>query len=929
VVNIDPGAGLVGRRSECEVLDRLLADVRAHQSRVLVLRGEAGVGKTALMEYLATTSSGCRVVRAAGVESEVELGFAGAHQLCAPVLDRMDDLPAPQRGALGTAFGLAAGVPADRFLVGLAVLTLLSAAAEERPLVCLVDDAQWLDQLSGQILAFVARRLLAESIALVFAVREPGVPLELTGLPEHKVGGLADGDAQALLGSVFPGRLDERVRDRIVAETRGNPLALLELPRGSTAGQLAGGFAVPGRGPLAGQIEHGFLTRVRSLPEQTQRLLLIAAAEPLGDVILLERAAELLGIGAESRSPAEDEGLIEFGVRVRFRHPLVRSAAYRAGSATDRRAVHHALAEVTDPKMQPDRRAWHRAHAAAELDEDVAADLERSAERASSRGGVAAAAAFLEQAFRLTVDQGVRCARALAAARAKFEVADYDGADALMAAAEIGPLDDLLQAQLARLRAQIVFARNRGRDVPPLFLEAAKRLESLDDRLARETYLEALGAAIFAGRLSNHPTLAEIAETARAASVQPARPGPIDLLLDAVARRFTDGYRAAVAPLRSALEVFRHHADDRDTASARWFWLVWLLAAELWDDVLLDELATRVVRLSRDAGALEQLPIALVYRAGVHINAGEFGAAVALIEEGDSIAAATGNAPLGYASVLLDAWRGDEAKARTRFAWALSDANLRGEGRAIGQIGYFSAILHNGLGRYDEALAGARVACEHDELGVRGFALVELIEAAAHGGSPEVAGKALRELEERAVAAGTDWALGILARSRALVASGPVADALYLDALERLGRTRIVVHLARAHLVYGEWLRRENRRRDAREQLRAAHDRFHGMGADAFAERARRELLATGETARPRTVLASYDLTPQETQIARLAVDGRSNPEIASELFISPRTVEYHLRKVYTKLGIGSRRELRRSMPRLQQLNPGLSTLRA
>ena len=922
MVDGDPHGGLVGRRAELEVLDGLLTAVRGHQSQVLVLRGEAGVGKTALVDYVARSSSGCRVLRAAGVESEMELAFAAVHQLCAPVLDGIEDLPAPQRDALVTAFGLAAGVPADRFLVGLAVLTLLSAAAEERPLVCLVDDAQWLDQLSAQILAFVARRLLAERVAMVFAVRDPGDPPELAGLPECPVGALADRDARALLDSVYPGRLDERVRDRIVAETRGNPLALLELPRGATAGEMAGGFALPGTGPLAGQIEQGFLTRVRSLPVPTQRMLLTAAAEPLGDAVLLQRAAELLGIGAAAKSPAEDAGLIEFGARVRFRHPLVRSAAYRAGSVADRHAVHQALAEVTDPVTDPDRRAWHRAHAAAAMDEDVAADLERSAERARSRGGVAAAAAFLEQAFTLTVDPGPRATRGLAAAQAKFEAADYDAADALMAAAEIGPLDGLLQARLARLRAQVVFARSRGRDAPPLFLEAAKRLESLDERLAREAYLEALGAAIFAGRLNAHPTLTEIAETARAALAQPARPDLIDLLLDGVAKRFTDGYSAAAAPLRRALEVFRRQADAGDAAGTRWFWLAWVLAADLWDDVLLDELATRAVRRARDSGMLEQLPIALVYRAGVHVYAGEFSAAAGLVQEANSIAAATGNAALGYASVLLDAWRSDEATALDRFAWALSDADRRGEGRAIGQSRYFSAILHNGLGRYDEALTDARTACGHDDLGVRGFALVELIEAAARGGSPDVAAEALRELELRAGAAGTDWALGILARSAALLATGADADALYREALERLARTRVVVHLARARLIYGEWLRRESRRRDAREQLRSAYDMFQVMGAGAFAERARRELVATGETARPRTVSASTDLTPQEVQIVRLAVEGQSNPEIGSQLFISPRTVEYHLSKVYTKLGIGSRRELRRSLPRLQQLHP-------
>jgi len=915
----EPKSGLIGRRSECEMLDGLLTDIRAHQSRVLVLRGEAGVGKTALMDYAARSSTGCRVVRAAGVESEVELAFASVHQLCAPMLGQMDDLPGPQRDALGTAFGLVAGAAADRFLVGLAVLSLFSAAAEQRPVVGLVDDAQWLDQVSAQVLAFVARRLLAESVLLVFSVREPSDPLELDGLPDRQVGGLSDGDARALLDSAIPGRLDERVRDRIVAETRGNPLALLELPRGSTAGELAGGFALPETRPLAGQIEHSFVTRVGSLPEQTQRLLLIAAAEPLGDAVLLQRAADQLGIAGDAKVPAEEQGLIEFGARVRFRHPLVRSAAYRAGSAADRRSVHRALAEVTDPQADPDRRAWHRAHAAAAPDEDVAADLEHSAERARSRGGVAAAAAFLERAVSLTADPGLRAARALAAAQGKFEAAAYDDADALIAAAQIGPLDDLLQAEVARLQAQIVFARNRGSDAPPLLVDAARQLEPLDSRLARETYLEALAAAIFAGGLCTHPTIREIAETARAAPAQPSPPHPSDLLLDGIATRFTDGYRAAVAPLRSALEVFRRHAADGDASVTRWFVLAWLLAGELWDDALQDELATRAVRLSRDSGTLGQLPIALAYRAGVHLNAGEFSAASALIDEADSITGATGHAPLKFASGLLVVWRGDDATAQNLFAAALANARRRGEGRGISQLSYFSAILHNGLGRYDEALADARTACEHDELGVRGFALVELIEAAVRGTAPEVAAEAVRELEERTVAADTDWALGILARSRALLASDETADVLYREAIERLGRGRIAVHLSRAHLLYGEWLRRQNRRLDAREQLRIAHDTFHAMGAEAFAERARRELLATGETARPRSAAASAALTPQEAQIARLAADGHTNPEIGSELFISARTVEYHLSKVYTKLGFSSRRELRRSMQREQR----------
>jgi DNA-binding CsgD family transcriptional regulator len=661
---------------------------------------------------------------------------------------------------------------------------------------------------------------------------------------------------------------------------------------------------------LAGHIEQSFLRRVESLPEQTQRLLLIAAADPLGDAALLRRAAERLGVATDAEAPAEDEGLIEFGAQVRFRHPLVRSAAYRAGSVADRRSVHRALADATDAQLDPDRRAWHNAQAAAATDEAVAAELERSAQRAQSRGGVGAAAAFLERATELTADPGRRSARALAAAQAKFEAAAYDAADALIAAAEIGPLDDLQRAQLARLRAQIVYAHRRGRDAPPLLLDAAKRLEALDAGLARETYLEAIGAAIFAGRLST-PALREVAATARAAPAPPSPPRPIDLLLEGIATRFTDGYSAAVAPVRSALEVFRHDAQVSGEGLARWFWLAWLLAGDLWDDALQEELATRAVRLSREAGSLRQLPLALTYRAAVDIHAGEFTAAAALIEESDGITAATGNAPLAFASGLLVALRGDEAKALNLFAWAIPNASVRGEGRAIGHHGYMMALLYNGLGRYDEALANARRACEHDDVLVRGCALVELIEAAARGAASEAAVEALRELEERTGAAGGDWALGILARSRALLSRGEAANALYSEAIERLGRTRIVVHLARAHLLYGEWLRRENRRLDAREQLRVAYDMFHGMGADAFAERAHRELLATGETAHKRTVATRADLTPQEAQIVRLAANGHTNPEIGSELFLSPRTVEYHLSKVFTKLGLTTRRELR------------------
>ncbi len=902
---------MLGRRNECDALNRMVADVRAHQSRVLVLRGEAGVGKTALIDYLADASSGCRLLKVSGVESEMELAFAGVHQLCAPMLDRLDALPGPQRDALSTAFGLAIGEPADRFLVGLAVLSLLSIAAEEQPLLCLVDDAQWLDQVSAQVLGFVARRLLAESIGLVFAVRDPVDMRVLDGLPTRTLGGLVKDDARALLGSVNLGPLDKKVQDRIIAATRGNPLALLELPRGLSGGELAGGFALPGTGPLAGQIEQSFVRRVEALPEQTQRLLLIAAAEPVGDGGLLRRAADHMDLAADAGGPAEDDGLIEIGAQVRFRHPLVRSAAYRRAPAADRRAVHLVLAEVTDRDIDPDRRAWHLAHAAAGPDDDVAADLERSAERAQARGGVAAAAAFLQRAAALTTDPHLRTARTLAAARAKFEAAAFDVADELVASAETGSLDRLQHGHLALLRAELVYARRRGNDAPPLLLDAARRLEGADDRLARETYLEAFGAAIFAGRLAGHPDVCDVAEAARHAPAAPSPARPVDLLLDAFASRYTDGYTASVPLMRSAVELFRRQADAGQVRNLRWFWMAWTMAGELWDDALQERLATRAVQLARDTGALGHLPMALSCRAGVHVNAGEFGAAAALIEESNSISAATGYAPVAYASSRLVAWRGEEAGAREHFAWAIANGTARGEGRTIGQAGYMSAVLHNGLGRYDEALAGARTACDHDEFGVRCFALVELIEAAVRAGAPDIATAALTDLEPQTLAADTDWGLAMLARSRALLASEEDAESLYLEAIECIGRSRIVVHLGRAHLLYGEWLRRQNRRVDARQQLGVAHDVLHGMGSEAFAERARRELLAAGATARERTVSTQTDLTPQESQIARLAAEGRTNPEIGSELFISAKTVEYHLSKVFTKLGLTTRRQLR------------------
>ncbi len=885
-----------------------------------MLRGETGIGKTALLDYLSERVADCRVARAGGTEAEMELPFAGLHQLCGPLSQDIDHLPGPQRDALGVAFGLSSGGPPNRFLLGLAVLSQLAFVAEERPLICLVDDAQWLDRASAQVLGFVARRLMAESVGFVFAVRESeDEERAFDGLPELSVRGLKERYARSLLDSVTSGWIDERIRSRILAEARGNPLALLELPRGSTVADLAGGFARPDAQPLASQIEQSFVSRVRSLPPATQRLLLIAAAEPIGDVDLLRRAAEKLGIGVDAASPALAAGLIELGTRVRFRHPLVRSASYRAATLSDRNEVHRALAEATDPDSDPDRRVWHRAHATVVPDEAVAVELVRSADRAKIRGGVAAAAALLQRAMELTPDPSLRCRRSLAAAEAKFEAAAPEAAYQLAMVAELGPLDELDRARLARLHAHIVFTRGRSGEATPLFLEAAKHLEPHDAALARETYLEALAAAIFAGRLDDGQTIWDAAEAARAAPRGHTPPQEMDLLLDGVSTRFTAGYAASVKPLRKALRAYQADAWDQQSDVTRRLWLACpvapeLVAPELWDDGAWHELASRAVRLARNGGALAVLPRALAHRAAVHLLAGEFATASALIDEADAITKATGNAPQGCISLMVVAWRDEERQAMKAIDAGIRTATAKGEGRALGQINYFSAVLHNGLARYDVALDHAQRACEYEDMGCFGWYLAELVEAGVRSGNRDAAVAALARLAEMTDAAGTDWALGIQARSRALLSRGDAAEQLYREAIERLDRTRIRVELARAHLLYGEWLRRENRRSDARDQLRTAYEMFTRFGAGAFTNRTSRELRATGETVAKRTIATPTALTAQEAQIARLARDGMTNPEIGAQLFISPHTVEWHLRKVFAKLGITSRRQLRSAL---------------
>jgi DNA-binding CsgD family transcriptional regulator len=910
-----PTARLVNRAHERDLLEQLVADLLAGRSRALVLRGEAGVGKTALLESLAERAApGCRVARAAGVESEMELAFAGLHALCAPMLGGLDHLPDPQRQALGTAFGLSAGPPPDRFLVGLAVLSLLADVAEEQPLVCIVDDAQWLDRVSAQTLTFVARRLLAEPVGLVLARRDtPDEPL-FDGLPELVVEGLKGAHADALLDASLPGPLDDRVRSRILAEADGNPLALLELPRGLKPIAMAGGFGLPGELPLTGRLTQGFVARLASLPAETRQLVLLAAAEPVGDVSLLWRAAERLGVGLGAAGPAQAAGLVEIGARVRFRHPLVRSAAYRAASVPERREVHRALAEATDEQRDPDRRAWHRARAAAGPDEAVAGELERSAGRARARGGWAAAAAFLEQATALSPDPVARGLRALAAAEAMLHAGAFDAALALLTTADEAPLDETAHARTDLLRAQIAFATRHGSESVPLLLAAARRLESLDPALARETYLEAVSAAKHAGGLEAELSAVDVARAARRLPPGDGPPRMGELLLDSLTALLTEGYAAAAPIRRRALEAFR--GDELTVEEGlRWLWLASSDAAELWDHESWTILSARHVDLARTTGALSVLPLTLHSRAIAHVFAGELDAAASLVAELDAVQQATGMSLAPYAALGLAAWRGDEQGVVGIVEAVLSEVVARGEGVGVLITQWAKAVLANGLGRYDDAVIAAGQASEHPhDPAPASWALSELVEAAARSGRHELASAAFARLEPVTGVGDTDWALGIQARAHALVSKGEAAERLHREAIERLGRTRLRGECARGHLVYGEWLRLEGRTDEARAELRVALDQLAALGAEGFAERARRALAASGETVRRPRSATREALTAQEAQIARLAADGLTNPEIGAQLFISARTVEYHLRKVFGKLDISSRRDLAKAL---------------
>lgn len=913
-------ADLVGRRVERETIERLLDQARDGRSGALVVRGEAGVGKTALLEHARDigSSSGFRVAGAIGVESESQFAFSGLHQLCAPLLDRSAVLPEPQRAALEVAFGQRTGPAPDRFLIGLAVLNLLAEVAEDGPLLCLVDDAQWLDDGTAQVVAFVARRVDAERMAWVFSQRDAaddGRAGSFVGLPELRLDGLRVGEARALLDSAVPAPLDDDVRDRILAEARGNPLALLELPRSVPPTRLAGGFEVPDTMSVPRRIEDSYRRRSESLSPQAQRLLLLAAAEPTGDVELLWRAAAELGLARETAAPAEAAGLIEIDTMARFHHPLVRSAVYASATQPELRRSHAALAAATDVRTHPDRQAWHRAQAVQGTDEEAAAGLERSAGRARARGGLAAAAAFLRRAAELTPDPALRASRSLDAAHAEHEAGASEAALDLLAAASAGPLDPLQRARSTLLRAQVAFHLTRRGEVPGMLLDAARTLAPLDAALSRQTYLQALDATLIIGGRSDGHAVREVAEAARSAPPAPGPPTPADLLLDGLVTMYTQSYTAGVPVLRRALEGSygdRGPGDVRDGGDTRWLWLASRTALTLYDDELLYELAQRNVQVAREAGALSTLPAALLLFSAVSVLTGELTRASELIAQEAAITHATGGMSMLFAPLMLAAWRGSSNEVSERHAAVVAEAAARGSTTyEVAMAQHALAVLHNGAGSYALALDAAEQGFQSVEPPHVNLVLPELVEAAARTGQPERAADAFEQITARGAAAGTPWGLGLAARSRALVSTGPDADESYREAIEQLRRCRMTGYLARTHLVYGEWLRREGRRQDAREHLRTAHQMLSDMGAEAFAARSARELRATGEHPRKRLAQPGDVLTAHELQIARIVATGATSREIAAHLFLSPRTIDAHLRNIFRKLNITSRRQLR------------------
>lgn len=903
---------LLGRSGELATIDALLETVRGGMSGAVVIRGEAGIGKTALLEHAINTASDFRVVRALGIESETNVGFAALHQLLVPFLPRIARLPPPQRNSLGVAFGLALGPTPERFQVGLAALTLLAVAAEGQPLLCIVDDAQWLDLESAEVLGFVARRLQAEGVAMLFAVREPPErPVNFGGIAEIRLGPLAPQDARELLAVVNPNELDDADAQRLLEETEGNPLAILELTAEPVRTWLGRPHEISEPLPVGERLQQHFLRRSNDLSTESQTFLRLASAESSMDPLVLWRAARNLGLDKEAVVEAEAKQLIALGPPLSFRHPLIRSAIYYAMPPPERRRIHAALADATDRRFEPDRRAGHRALATVEPDESVAAELAEQAERAQQRGAYAAWAMFASRAADLSPDPVVRATRLLVAARAWMAAGSLDRAQTALN--DAGPaLSDPYQRALAQaLEGAVRFATGQSADALDFLLQAGRAMAALDAPRARRILLSALEAAAFSRPSATGPVMKAIAKEALAREPSVEMSGTAgDLMLRGYATVITSGYRVGGPILQEAIAATLRQGPDPEALHN----LATLAAYSLFDDTSAAALAGDWVGVCRERAALTALPLALQLLAVAELYSGRLEEADVLTVQSLQTAEATGNHGfLGVASrgaVFFMAWRGDEAQARELAAQHVAEAQAHGEPYWANFSGFSLSVLELALGRYHAALEAALPTFKDDPPWSGAWVAPNLIEAAARVGAKGIAEEALKRLSDRAEAGGTPLGLGLLARCRAILADAAEAEALYREAIDRLAGSPTRPELARTHLLYGEWLRRQNRRRDARGQLRTAFEMFSGMGTRAFAARARGELLATGERVRRRTNETQDQLSPQELQVARLAARGVRNQQIASELFISERTVEYHLGKVFRKLDLSSRTQL-------------------
>jgi DNA-binding CsgD family transcriptional regulator len=907
---------LLDRHAERAAIDDVLQSVRGGFSASLVIRGSAGVGKTALLGYAAESARDMRVCSVTGIETEVGLAFAALHQVLVPVLPGLAELPDPQRHAVQAAFGMEAGSVADRFLVGLAALTLLARAAEDQPVLCVIDDEQWLDAESAGVLGFVARRLYADQVGMVIAVTEPAPAHAFEQLPEVSVGGLPAEEAGQLLRSAAGAPINDQVVDRILAETEYNPLALVEVGPEFTAEELTGRAELPSPMPLGRRLRDRFRRQVAGLHQDTQTFLLVAAVEAGDSRPVLWRAAREGGIDPDTAAAeAEAAGLMELTAgSVRFRYPLIRSAVYHGAPDAGRRRAHLLLSAACDALRDPDLRAWHLGAAATGPDEGVAAELELAANRAQARGGYTGRVALLRRSVELTADNDRRVRRELALADAELRSGDPDIAQDLVDTALPNLSEPRPRALGEQLRGEILFAQGHVTDSAAILVGAA-RLLAPDHAAAREAAAAAMRAALWAG-----PTESKEVSTAAAALPRPARSEArvSDLLLEGFAARFTTGFTASVEPFRAALSALRSE-DPGQVTELRWFEMAAIAALCIWDaDTVLD-ITNRFLRAARTQGALALLPAALALRATADCLIGRLTDAEDRWTEMREIIAASRSATvigvdsLSEGTALVYSGRIAEARAvgtaRIRESTSRGQGGLADVGRAI------TAIADVWAGDYAAAVIAAATVVQDDVPFVAEATLPELIEAAARNGQRSEAMSAFHIMSERALAVGTPEALGIRSRCAALLDDGDDAEACYQEAIGHLERGRAAVELARAHLQHGEWLRRRKRKRDARSELRTARDMLDAMGAKGFAARAAAELRATGERARPRTPAATLDLTPQEARVAGLAAEGETNNQIAAQLFISPRTVEYHLSKVFTKLGVSSRAQLARRMP--------------